>query len=124
MFGDGEAKRVGQAEADRICGLPVADVAAELMPAFAPDGPGKNGLDARLAMKYLLRSVPHKVEHEIQLEEPAREGLQMLEHARLITLVVTDRTFWATRLGTQALAQGTVQQYLDDLPHSRAVLGP
>ena len=45
LFGNKVEKRAEEAAAqeavDRLVGLPVADLAVEILPAFGPDGPGK-----------------------------------------------------------------------------------
>jgi hypothetical protein len=49
-----------------------------------------------------------------QLQEPVREGLQVLEHSELALHTTRQAGTWfsATRLGETALADGTVPQHI------------
>ena len=118
MFGKSEENSAREAEAERLCALPVADLATEIMPVF---GPGQPGSEVAIAtgnvINYLLESYPGGPKRLSQLERPVREGLQMLEHAGLILVVPTDTyggVLFVTRLGEKALAEGTVRRYLSD----------
>ena len=120
LFKKSEAKAAeeaaAKAEADRLGALAPPDMAVELMPAFGPDGPkgrgpsgGINILQVGIA---LLEKIPHGTSFMRQLQEPIREGLQVLEHAELVLRTTRQSGTWynATRLGETALAEGTVQQ--------------
>jgi hypothetical protein len=93
-------------------------MAVELMPVFGPDGPkgqgpsgGVNILQVGIA---LLEKIPRGTKYTSQLQEPIREGLQVLEHAELVLRSTRSHGTWysATRLGETALAEGTVQQQI------------
>ena len=138
LFGgrDGDAGRDAliAAELDRVGGLPLPRLAAEVMArAFGPGGPGGSGqpgtLEARsptaavvrldeLAISRLLVSAEafqHAAPEQLAwLRHLAGEAVQALEHAALI------RVSWqgggqhcvATRRGRSAAEQGTVGQIL------------
>lgn len=101
---------------ERLCSVPPEEFALELMPVFGPDGPkasvSNGGLNIMQIGIGLLNGYPQSAGYLKQLEQPLREGLQVLEHADLV-LRTTRRTgtwFSPTRLGETALADGTVQQ--------------
>jgi hypothetical protein len=110
-----------QAETDRLVALPVADLAAEIMRAFGPDG-----LETRAGHRqgpveistWLLSSFSNKAKYRQPVLGPVIEGLQALEHAGLVESRsfggqgTSSKTFHATRLGETALAEGTVRQHL------------
>jgi hypothetical protein len=86
------------------------------MDVFGPDGPegrgpsgGINILQVGIA---LLEKIPRGTKYMSQLQEPIREGLQVLEHAELVLRTTRQSGTWynATRLGATALADGTAQQ--------------
>ncbi len=119
MFGNSQEKAARHAEIERLCALPVAQLAAEMMVAFGPDGQhpgGEIGLGTRDLIEYLGAST-HGPKFEPDLEKPVREGLQRLEHANLIYLQLLapyGGVFVITRLGRQALAEGNVGDYLSE----------
>jgi hypothetical protein len=122
MFRNSEDKRVqeeaAKAEVERLCGLPVADLAADVMPVFGPDGPdpkGGNGVPVVEVMSYAARPIPRGDLHLMPLAVPVREAMQALEHASLISLelAVHGGRMHITRLGRKALAEGNVRRYLD-----------
>jgi hypothetical protein len=113
----------GRLEFDRLIALPVADLASELMPAFAPDGPQGRGPEGAINILQLLAWVstthfPSGVSYQRQLTEPVREGVQALERAGLVLSTRRQQGTWmaATRLGQTALADGTVQDHLVGQP--------
>jgi hypothetical protein len=120
LFKKSEAKAAEEAaataEADRLGALAPSDMAVELMPAFGPDGPkgrGPNGAINILQVGIaLLDKIPRGMSHMSQLQEPIREGLQVLEHAELVLRTTRQSGTWynATSLGETALAEGTVEQ--------------
>src|ERR1700742_5302519 len=75
-----------QDEADRLVSLPVADLAAEMLPAFGPDGPrkGSKELGTLQIGMYLMRDHPRGNQYLKQLIGPIREGIQALEHEGMI----------------------------------------
>jgi hypothetical protein len=103
-----------QAEFERLNGLPVPDLAAELLPAFSPDQK-RSAHGPLIAANWLMASYPGGTKYLKPLQEPVREAMQALEHAGLL-IMVTQNAGGAkmdiTRLGETALAQGTVREYL------------
>jgi hypothetical protein len=125
LFGGGAEKAAqqaaAQAEFERLSTIPRPELAAEVMGVFADGQPGsKNpgqGLNILQVMMWLMSSQPRGTSFLSQLEMPVREALQLLENASLV-IKLDDRIagahLTATTLGQQALAEGTVAQYL---PH-------
>jgi hypothetical protein len=66
----------------------------------------------------LLEKIPRGTKYMSQLQEPIREGLQVLEHAELVLRTTRQSGTWynANRLGETALADGTVQQSIQAHP--------
>jgi hypothetical protein len=123
-FGNREAKaaqaEAAQAETDRLVALPVADLAAEIMPAFGPDGLQTRSGHRQGPMEitsWLLASFPGKVKYRQPLLGPVIEGLQALEHAGLVERRSfgggTASTYHASRLGQTALDEGSVRRYVE-----------
>jgi hypothetical protein len=122
LFGNKEQKQAeiaaAKAEADRLIALTPAQLAVEVMPAFGPDGPkasqsyGINVLQVGIA---LMQNTPRGTSEMKELIEPIREALQALEHAELIVRNSGREGTWykATRLGETALAEGSVQTYVE-----------
>ena len=120
LFGRSEEKaardEAAQAEAERLQALSAVELAEELMPAFGPDGPkpGKFINDLQVGA-WLMSSYARGSNHLKELHEPIREGLQALENAGLVEgrsrggAAVLAK---ATRLGEQALTEGTVASHL------------
>jgi hypothetical protein len=124
LFGGGAEKAAqeaaAQAEFERLSALPRPELAVEVMRVFGPDGPGgkhSGGVNILQVLLALMASQPRGVRFTEQLQMPVREAVQLLENASLV-LSIGDRTggahLVATALGQQALAEGTVAQYL---PH-------
>ncbi|MEZ0349249.1 hypothetical protein [Mycobacterium sp. pR1184] len=109
-----------QSDFESLMVLAPADLAAELMSAFGPDGP-RHGKDVHTLhlVSWLLRR--HRGANKMsrpaeQLYAVVGEAMQVLEHAELVR--VTQRgdrsSHWnATRSGTAALADGTVRQQIE-----------
>lgn len=121
LFGNKGDKRADEtaarAEADRLTGLPVPRLAAEILPAFGPGGPGKDGKEIgtlQVAM-YLLADFPRGSKFVKQLVDPIREGFQALENAGLIERRVRDiggSLVRVTRLGLEAIETDTADRHL------------
>ena len=126
LFGNKEKKQAekaaSQAAIDRLVGLPPAELAAEVMPAFGPGGPrgqGPNhGPNILQIVMFLGKSIPRGESYASPLMEPTREALQVLEHAELVlkTTRGTGTWFSVTRAGEAALAAGTVEQQIQQHP--------
>jgi hypothetical protein len=120
VFGNKEQKAAqdvaARGEADRLAGLSAADLAAEMMPAFAPDGPGRgNPPEVNLIQlgAWLMRAYPRGTKYLRDLERPLREAVQALENAGLVERrgqQTVGSRLSATRLGEQALADGGVRE--------------
>lgn len=126
LFGKSDEKKAQdeatKAAVDRLCALPPQELAAELMPVFGPGGPKESfstgGLNILQIGIALLEPYPRSAGYLKNLQEPLREGLQVLEHAELILRQTHGAGTWfhATRLGETALADGTVQQQIQAHP--------
>jgi hypothetical protein len=121
LFGNRKEKAAKEGaaaeESERLVALPVADLAAEIMPAFGPDGlQAKTGhrQGPMEVTSWLLASFSTSVKYRQPILGPVIEGLQALDNAGL----VEHRTFGggstynATRLGETALAEGSVRERL------------
>jgi hypothetical protein len=103
-------------------GAPPAELAAEIMAAFGPDGAqGRlDSLDARGVAIWLFRGYPGGHRYATQLENPIREALQLLDHAELVMVSSSSNqggpSWRATRLGLATLASGkaAVRQRIKD----------
>jgi hypothetical protein len=117
------------AEVQQLWALPIGQLAAEIMTrAFSPDynpGAGIQELGG-IVGRFLPECGPERMgdttpPEVVALEDLLAEGVQLLEHARLVRpkfgysgQVACDG--WATtRLGRSALASGTVQSMLDQV---------
>ncbi len=124
LFGNKEEKRAqdaaAEAEVQRLIGLPVEDLAAEILPAFGPDGPGKGEKSINILQiaSFMVRDFPRGASHIRPLLEPLREGVQRLEHCELVRTQVQSgaggRTT-ITRRGLDAIASGNPRQYIATL---------
>jgi hypothetical protein len=105
------------AETERLRSLLPADLAAEIMPAFGPDGKfGGDDLNVLMICNWLLRA--HSGHGVLQLRDRATAALHLLEDSGLIENLSRARTgagaarLRATPLGREALASGTVRERL------------
>jgi hypothetical protein len=122
LFGNKQEKAArhaaAEAEANRLAALPVADLAAELIPAFGADGPGRgrrHEVNLLQLSNWLMRSFPGGTKYLRDLERPTREAVQALEHAGLIERLGqhgVGQRFATTRLGEDAIADGSARQRL------------
>ena len=122
LFGNKQEKRareaVAQGESDRLLALSVRELAAEVMPAFGPDGiNAKSGhrQGPVEVVAWLLPDAP--VKYRQPLLGPVIEALGVLEHADLLTRRSFGgkgqaSTYHASRLGETALAEATVRHEL------------
>jgi hypothetical protein len=107
------------AECERLVGLPVADLAAEILPGFGPDGVLSSGRRSGPleVIGWLMSSYPNGSRYRQPLLQPVLEGLQALEHAGLVTKRAFGSssqatTYHATRLGETSIADGSVREKL------------
>ena len=120
LFGNKEEKaaqeEAARAEAERLQSLTAAQFAEVLLPAFGPVGPKPGGYINQLQVaSWLMSSFPRGTKFLTDLRNPMMEGLQVLENADLIvgrTRGGAASLLKATRLGEEALAAGTVANYL------------
>ncbi len=130
LFGNRKDKAAqedaARAEATRLNELTVPAIAAELMPAFGPDGPrpagiGASAINSLQIANWLMRDYPRGTKYLQELHRPVGEGLQALGNAGLIEWIGSGgpspgRRWRATRLGEQALTDGGVARYLPSPP--------
>jgi hypothetical protein len=124
LFGKSDEKAAqedaAKADVDRLVALPAPELAPVLMPAFGSDGPrgrGPNhGINLLQIMAFLVDPIPRGTKYMRQLEQPVREGLQVLENTGLVVRTSRQNATWftCTRLGETALADGTIQQRIQD----------
>jgi hypothetical protein len=120
LFGNKEEKaaeeQAAKAEAERLQSMSAVELAEVLMPAFGPDGPKPGSyLNQLQVASWLMSSFPRGTKYLKDLREPIMEGLQDHENAGLIvgrTRGGAASLLKATRLGEDALAEGTVADHL------------
>jgi hypothetical protein len=120
LFGNKEEKaaqeEAARAEVERLQSLSAVEFAETVMPVFGPDGPKPGGyLNDLQVGSWLMSSFPRGTKFLTDLRNPMMEGLQVLENADLIvgrTRGGAASLLKATRLGEEALAAGTVANYL------------
>jgi hypothetical protein len=122
LLATGEERRAhllaAEAEAARLTELPVADLAAELMPAFGVGGPGRGARrDVNLLQlsNWLLRSFPGGAKYLRELVRPTRDAIHALESAGLVERLGQaniGQRFAATHLGETAIGDGSARQHI------------
>lgn len=109
-------KAVAREEIERLRKVPVADLAADLLPALGPDGPTHGtSIRVQLLCEYLLRDWPGAGQMDtLNLSAPVNRALDMLESAGLVVPISVTRTpVWRiTPLGEETLAEGNVRERL------------
>jgi hypothetical protein len=126
LFGKSEEKiaqeAAAQAAFERLSALPVADLAAEILPAFGPDQT-RTAHSLVGACVWLMDSQPRGKRYLIDLKRPVQEALQALEHAGLLIGKVrsggsgnAQTIMNITRMGETALAEGDIRRYLQAPP--------
>jgi hypothetical protein len=107
-----------QAESERLGALPVHELAAELMPAFGPNGIGAKSGHRQGPMEAVAWLLPDaSVKYRQPILGPVIEALGVLEHANLVTRGSFGSngkasTYHASRQGEAALSEGTVRPQL------------
>jgi hypothetical protein len=127
LFGNKADKRekVAAAESNsaRLIAMPVLDLAAEIMPAFGPDGINAKSGHRQGPMEVVSWLLPDaSVKYRQPLIAPVIEALGVLEHANMLSRSSFGSrgqasTYRATRLGETALAEGTVRGELGTETH-------
>jgi hypothetical protein len=124
LFGNKDQKAAADAaaaaEVERLIALPVANLAADVMPAFTPGAiPGHGVHIEKIGVsRWLLKSYPRglKSKNVQRLLEPVTEALQALEHAGLVKLEVGggghQSLYSVTRLGETVIAEGSARERL------------
>jgi hypothetical protein len=123
LFGNREEKAAKQEadrqESERLAALSVAGLAAEIMPAFGPDGMDVKSGHQQGAMQVTEWLLPAaKVKYRQPVLRPVIEGLKALETAGLLEARSfggsnsSATTYHPTRLGEEALADGSVARHL------------
>ena len=124
LFGKREEKaaqkEAARAEIERLCALPVADLAVEIMPAFGPEGvrgADHRGVASFQIANWLVASYPGRAGIWKQLVYPVSEAIQRLEHAELVERTTPGQpgsgdTVKLTRLGQTALSEDSVRRHL------------
>jgi hypothetical protein len=116
-----EKEAAAAAESERLAGLPVAGLAAEIMPAFGPDGIDDRAGHRRGAIEvteWLFRDSSTKAKYRQPTLGPVMESLQALENAGLLEgrsfggSGSGATTYSCTRAGEEALAAGSVSRAL------------
>lgn len=125
LFGDSGEKRArearARAESDRLAGLPVAALAVEVMAAFGPGGiAAKSGhrQGPIEVTEWLFSTTSTKVRYRQPVLGPVIEALALLDRSGLLgrssfgSASAGASTYHATRLGEEALAEGSVMRHL------------
>lgn len=109
-------RAAANAEVERLCELPVPDLAAMILPAWGfarPPGPVRQAHDVA---ERLMAAYPHRPAPAV-LAPAVEEAIQVLEHAGLLIRTVGSSggsSVDLTRLGWAALADGTVRRHLPE----------
>jgi len=118
LFGNKADKQArlaaGAAESQRLRSLPARALAAEVMPAFGPDGMNFGAAHRQGPMEVVRWLLPGAAVRDRQpVLGPVVEALGVLEHANLLTRRSAETpSYYASRLGIAALAGGTVRTEL------------
>jgi len=114
-----QEKATARAESDRLRRLDPADLAAEIMPVFAPERTPVGNLEVLQICYWLMRSHKRPYRESPRLRKPVTHALHVLEDGGLIEnergrVRVGARLaiLRATPRGLTALADGSVRQHL------------
>jgi hypothetical protein len=111
-------EEAGEAELNRLATLSTDHLAAEIMPAFGPDGPGgAHGINAVQVAQWLMASYARSPDLK-PLLLPIQNATQALQQAGLVEQKASgigtgSTSAKATDLGQQALADGIVHQLVE-----------
>ncbi|HUA05137.1 MAG TPA: hypothetical protein VMB27_14630 [Solirubrobacteraceae bacterium] len=107
-------KAAARVEIERLRGVPVDDLAADLLVGLGPDGPTKGtSMRVQQLCEYLIRDYPDAGRMDtLNLSAPVNRALDMLEGAGLVSPISVTRTpVWRiTPLGESALRDGDVRE--------------
>jgi hypothetical protein len=135
LFGDKDeraAKRAAaSAEVERLAALSALELAGEILPLFACDGPPKGPLSTREGSDSIARDVALRVVAPLgrgsvsgqslgQLRTPIKEAIQALVNAGLLLQEFHSDgglAVYITRLGREAITDGDVASYLSGPAH-------
>ncbi len=121
LFGNREEKAAqkdaARVEIERLCGLSVASLAVEIMPAFGPDGVrhADRGLASFQVANWLVKSYQRRGGIWKQLLDPVSASVLLLERAGLVQMISGEpggHSVKPTQLGQTALAEGSVERHL------------
>jgi hypothetical protein len=128
LFGNKEEKAekeaAGAAEVERLVGLPVDDLAAELMPAFGPDGAkakGKQGTPPMQIIQWLMSDFPYHPSLK-PLVDSVLAALERMVATGLLSRSTSGigtgaQSFRLTQLGESTLADGSIEPAPGFTPH-------
>jgi hypothetical protein len=104
------------AETERLVALPPADLAAEVLPAFAAENVKPHVHSSLMACQFLMSSFPKGTRMPLrELDPPVRAALQQLLNAGLLMERAQPNRppqMYITPLGETALSEGDVRRYL------------
>jgi hypothetical protein len=110
-----EEEAAAEAEASRLASLTATELAAEIMPVFGPEGPGRGEapeLNFLQVATWLMRSHRRGTKYLRDLERPVRASIQALEVAGLVQHRGQSNRLSPTPAGKAALTEGSVRQHL------------
>jgi hypothetical protein len=109
-------KAAAKQEVQRLRGLSVDELAAQLLPALGPEGPTQgNSAWSQQLCSYLLRDFPGAGQLDtLDLRPAVNRALDMLQEAGLVSPISVQREpLWRiTPRGETTLADGTVRERL------------
>ncbi len=121
LFGNKEDKAAQQTaaavEIERLCGLPVAELATEILPAWGAEGARRvmgNSPGTLQVMQWLTDGYRRRPSIK-PLLVPVQEAIQALENAGLLRRAIHSNggsSVDITHLGEAALSDGTVREHL------------
>ena len=115
LFGNKAEQEAARQESERLAALPVEKLAVEVMPAFGPDGidAGSGRQQGPIQVTEFLMP-DAKARYRQPILRPVMEGIAALERAGLVegrnfgSSGSSAKTYHATRLGEEALADGSL----------------
>jgi hypothetical protein len=108
-------RAAANAEIERLCALPVPELAAEILPAWTWDGMRTTNHAARDAAQWIMARFPRYPKGQEALVPAVQEAIQALEHAGLLIRHVgfnAQISVDLTRQGWAAVVEDTAREYL------------